>query len=213
MPYKNKENEKIWRENNKERKSAVDKKYREEHKEEMAEYKRLWNIKHREEQLKKKKIYRETHQNEIKESRKRYKEKHNDRIVQGNKKYYEKNREKINDKRTNYRQLHKEKMQQQQREAYRENPERWKNGVSKRRAIKKVTDITTEWLRRLYQETDNCPICNIELDKIKCNNYPNGSHLDHIIPLNVGGLHMMNNVRIICFKCNMKRPRDGRDVI
>ena len=35
--------------------------------------------------------------------------------------------------------------------------------------------------------------------------------LDHIIPLNIGGLNIKNNVRYICGKCNNHRPKDGSD--
>lgn len=40
---------------------------------------------------------------------------------------------------------------------------------------------------------------------------PNSKHLDHILPRNQGGTHTHGNVRIICFTCNVRRPKDGRD--
>ena len=36
--------------------------------------------------------------------------------------------------------------------------------------------------------------------------------IDHILPINVGGMHRKNNIRIICKKCNLKRPKDGKDI-
>ena len=44
---------------------------------------------------------------------------------------------------------------------------------------------------------------------------PNSRHLDHIIPLNpkASGTHTTDNVRFICLKCNLKRPKDGSDII
>jgi hypothetical protein len=34
-------------------------------------------------------------------------------------------------------------------------------------------------------------------------------HLDHILPLCVGGKHLKINVRYLCGLCNCRRPRDG----
>lgn len=39
------------------------------------------------------------------------------------------------------------------------------------------------------------------------------AHTDHIHPLNMGGKHTASNVRIICATCNLRRPKDGRDVL
>jgi 5-methylcytosine-specific restriction endonuclease McrA len=43
-------------------------------------------------------------------------------------------------------------------------------------------------------------------------NQPNSKHLDHIIPVVMGGTHTMGNVRIICRTCNLSRPKDGSDL-
>lgn len=58
-----------------------------------------------------------------------------------------------------------------------------------------------------------CPMpgCGVKLtDKP---GLPNSKHLDHIAPLNpmVNGTHSDGNVRIICARCNLKRPKDGSD--
>lgn len=73
------------------------------------------------------------------------------------------------------------------------------------------TDITKEWLMELWRNTEVCVVCGSILDA--SGKYPRGKHLDHIVPINVGGLHMMNNVRYICAQCNLERPKDGSDVI
>jgi len=69
------------------------------------------------------------------------------------------------------------------------------------------TDITAEFLTNLWEETHTCEVCGKELIDKK------DAHLDHIIPLNIGGEHMSYNVRYICAECNMKRPKDGSDLI
>ena len=39
--------------------------------------------------------------------------------------------------------------------------------------------------------------------------------IDHITPLNkkCKGKHVKSNIRFICFKCNITRPKDGRDIV
>jgi hypothetical protein len=87
-----------------------------------------------------------------------------------------------------------------------------KNKTYKRRGKMKFTDITTTWLKDLFLKTTHCELCNVELDN-KGNKYPNGKQLDHILPLVAGGTHMKNNVRYICLKCNVSRPKDGSDIM
>jgi hypothetical protein len=37
-------------------------------------------------------------------------------------------------------------------------------------------------------------------------------HTDHVIPLNAGGSHWPSNLRPACAKCNVSRPKNGRDL-
>lgn len=86
------------------------------------------------------------------------------------------------------------------------------NSNHKRRIRMQFTDIATEWLINLFNNTIKCKICGCIMD----NNgeaYPNGKQLDHIIPLNIGGLHVKKNVRIACYKCNISRPKNGNDLV
>lgn len=55
----------------------------------------------------------------------------------------------------------------------------------------------------MIKQTKHCPLCG-ERAKTK--------HLDHIIPINIGGTHTRGNVRVICAKCNLSRPHDGSDL-
>lgn len=54
-----------------------------------------------------------------------------------------------------------------------------------------------------------CPLCGIGLTGKR--NLPNSKHLDHIVPIAVGGTHTHGNVRIICASCNLRRPKSGSD--
>lgn len=80
------------------------------------------------------------------------------------------------------------------------------NSSAKRRARIKDTDIDKDFLFKLANDTNFCEICETSLNS-------NNRHLDHILPLNIGGLHVKSNVRYICNKCNLSRPKDGRDIL
>lgn len=109
------------------------------------------------------------------------------------KKYYAENKEDIKKRVSKYRKTPKGKVVKT-------------NSSNKRRSKEKYGKINTEHLIHLRDNTTKCEICNTELNE-------NNRHLDHIVPLNIGGSHRINNVRYICSSCNLKRPRDGRDII
>lgn len=59
--------------------------------------------------------------------------------------------------------------------------------------------ITDETLRLLYEAQDGrCYICNCDLTQLKRRN----QHLDHIVPLILGGKHILENVAWSCANCN-----------
>lgn len=84
------------------------------------------------------------------------------------------------------------------------------NILHKRRLGFIDSDIGNDWLLALRVNTTICVVCGNILESHS--KYPDGKHLDHIVPINIGGKHMMNNVRYICAKCNLERPKDGSDL-
>ena len=79
-----------------------------------------------------------------------------------------------------------------------------KNQAHRRRLHRRKSDINGGWLLKLRLETTHCSICRLPLCGIV--------HLDHILPLCAGGLHMKNNVRYVHQLCNVRRPKDGSDL-
>lgn len=65
-----------------------------------------------------------------------------------------------------------------------------------RRALGK---IDSKLLERMWAETTHCVLCGDELDDSR--------HLDHIIPICLGGTNASGNLRYICADCNLARPR------
>lgn len=85
-----------------------------------------------------------------------------------------------------------------------------KNSQHKRRTHCKNTDITYGWLKEFEEKSVMCAICNCKMNKIK--KHPQSKHLDHIVPINIGGKHLKTNVRYLCQTCNLKRPKNGSDL-
>lgn len=76
------------------------------------------------------------------------------------------------------------------------------NRRARKKEIKREP-ISSKWLRDLWNNTKTCIICETELENHK--KYPNGKHLDHIVPIYKGGSHTKDNLRYICAKCNVSR--------
>jgi hypothetical protein len=72
-----------------------------------------------------------------------------------------------------------------------------------------ISDITAGQELAMRKRARKCPMCGVRLTSRP--DLPNSKHLDHIVPLGVGGTHTHGNVRIICADCNLHRPKDGSD--
>lgn len=78
-----------------------------------------------------------------------------------------------------------------------------------RRAMVKISDIAPAEETEMRRKARKCPLCGVFMTGRP--RKPNSKHLDHIVPLNVGGTHTRGNLRIICASCNLRRPKDGSD--
>jgi hypothetical protein len=119
------------------------------------------------------------------------------------KKYYKKNKEKIRE----YSLKNKEKISLA-KSIYRRTEKGkavHKNAKFKRKSKMIETDITSDFLLQLKEETKLCSICGKKMNDL--NKHPQQYNLDHITPIGIGGTHTKNNVRYICRKCNLERPR------
>jgi len=79
----------------------------------------------------------------------------------------------------------------------------------KRRAACKDTDITSKFLRDLWNRTDVCPLCGLQMEDNT--SWPWGRHLEHILPLkskdkNIpNGTHTKDNVQYTHSICNLSK--------
>jgi 5-methylcytosine-specific restriction endonuclease McrA len=82
--------------------------------------------------------------------------------------------------------------------------------AKQRRIAKLVGDVTPTYERQLRADATHCPLCTVRL--VNTPLLDDSKELDHIVPLCIGGTHTVGNVRIICRRCNITRPRDGSDL-
>ena len=75
------------------------------------------------------------------------------------------------------------------------------NYMAMRKAAGKVAN---DMLKNLWDNTVICQICQNDLGDDR--------HLDHVIPICIGGRHEIENLRYVHPKCNMKRPNNGSDL-
>lgn len=144
------------------------------------------------------KCYSKTKEKNLEKERlraKMWREQNKDKVSLNNKRYKIQNKDKYKETTKEYRKTLDYKISKS-------------NSAHKRRVkMKQVkTDITTKWLRDLWIKTTHCELCGKELEDNT--SYPNGRHLDHIVPLLADhgrGLHVRSNVRYICALCNVTR--------
>jgi hypothetical protein len=202
---------KLSKEKNKEKVSEREKQYRLNSRDKKAEYYKKYKEENKEKIDKKNKIYAENNKEKIKESQKKYKEKNKERI----KEYRLKNKELILEKSKEYRENNKEKESERIKEWRLKNKDRvrlknreWRlNNLhvmrineQNRRSRKKFNGgkLSKGIIEKLYNEQKGlCACCGESLE--------NGYHLDHIIPLTMGGSHSDDNAQLLTPHCNLSK--------
>lgn len=133
--------------------------------------------------------------------------------------YYARNRDRIREKARNAlnpyaldapitRERHwlEEQRQARKRELTRV---RDRNKNHRRRAKTRHNDVTPADMRALLASRTTCPLCAKRMTDSPGRRQ---KHVDHIVPVNIGGTHTIGNLRVICRACNLARPTDGSDL-
>lgn len=129
-----------------------------------------------------------------------YREENKDYIAERKKRYYEENKDKIREYKTNYYYKNKEYLLEYYREYYEENPQVYKDRARNRRAkLKEVGGVFyKEDVDKLYElQQGKCVYCKTDL--------PEGFHVDHIMPISLGGSNWPENLQLLCPTCNLRK--------
>lgn len=164
---------------------AYQRAYREANKETIVEYRRA---------------YYQANKETIEEKKRAYCEANRDKIAERKRAYREANREEILEKQSAYREANRAKIREKFRALYAADPETWKRGARKRRAIKKSvpsSDYTRLDVIDLYGP--DCYLCGVNLPR------ESNWEVEHVIPFARGGWNLISNVRPSCFPCNRKK--------
>jgi 5-methylcytosine-specific restriction endonuclease McrA len=109
-------------------------------------------------------------------------------------------RESINAAKREHRRLNKEVYAQQLRVAYLADRDRFVAKVTRRRGRKAQAggSVTkADILRLKVAQRGRCAMCRISLRR--------GYHLDHIMPLALGGFGGASNIQLLCAPCNLSK--------
>lgn len=144
--------------------------------------------------------YREKNREKLNEMARLYHAKNRDRNNQANAKYKKDNREKILAYHNAYYSKNREKLIANQISYFAANPDKRRIHEENRRA-RKVSNggkISIDIVEKLFLlQKGKCACCGKPLG----NNY----HLDHIMPISLGGANVDSNIQLLRAKCNMEK--------
>jgi 5-methylcytosine-specific restriction endonuclease McrA len=144
---------------------------------------------------------------QIAAQKKAYRQANKEKLSAKKKEYYQSNKEKRDAYNKSYKQANPEKIAGYDKKYNQANPEVKRRADHKRRALKKqvggqLSKGITEKLMKLQR--GKCAVCNTSVK--------NGHHLDHILPIALGGVNEDSNIQILCPTCNRskgaKHPQD-----
>jgi len=123
--------------------------------------------------------------------------------------YYKRHREKHLVRCQNDYIKHREARLEQCRVYRQEHPEVGREaGARRRKRIRRARQVYSREAVIERDSVDGVPICQICMKP--CG--PEDLWLDHVIPLSAGGKDVLGNVRVTHKRCNLARPKDGRDL-
>lgn len=152
----------------------------------------------------KSKQYRDANKEKVMQGKKRYAEENAQKLRDKKRLYYAENKEKILERNKKYRIANKEMLAEKNR-IYRENnPELISSHKRNRRAVKRLADgshLASDVKRIFDAQRGLCANCNSKLFKSGVKKY----HVDHIMPLSLGGSNWPSNLQCLCPSCNLSK--------
>jgi 5-methylcytosine-specific restriction endonuclease McrA len=144
----------------------------------------------------------------VKESVAKYQAKHKDEILKRSRDRYTNNRDSLLEYHRQYRERNSEVIRLRVKRSQQKNPLRLRIAKYVRRARENTGVVTTTRVKDLIiEQLGRCNYCRHELVDF---------HVDHIIPLALGGINDDSNIQLLCPKCNRKKgakhPREFKHV-
>jgi 5-methylcytosine-specific restriction endonuclease McrA len=172
------------------------------HREEARERAREWYAENRDRALEAAKAYAEANREAISEQRRQFRQANSDRLKEENQRKYRAKKAEYNERSARYYQQNRAKM----REAFKRwriaNPARMKALRQTERGRRRKLagkPFKAEEITALYgRQQGRCFYCGTPLAFGEF-------HLDHYIPLKMGGPHEITNIVIACGPCNLKK--------
>lgn len=147
-----------------------------------------------------KRKYYQTNREKAIEQQRKYYEANREKAADSQRKYYQANPEKIAECKRKWHEANREKIAERKREYYEANFEKFKaNNHNRRAKIKgnggKLSPDIVQTLMTLQK--GKCACCGKSLKQ--------GYHLDHIMPIALGGKNTDDNIQLLTPKCNLSK--------
>lgn len=128
------------------------------------------------------KLYRDRNIERINIRDAKYRKANREMAREANRRYHANNKDMINGKKKEWRKTDSAKAC-------------FRNSVGKRRAILRTGTVTSLEIKELIANATKCYWCDKKVEK-------GDIHVDHYVPLKLGGLHSLDNLVISCSHCN-----------
>lgn len=184
-----------------EQKTAYRRAYRAKNREKLKAAARKYYEANREKVIARSAEWKEANFERAKENSKAHYLANRDRIRKTNREYELANREVVTERKAAYYQKHREERRAKNIAWYLANPEAVRAQRHTRRAREKGAngvlskDIS---IRLMALQKGKCACCHANLAEVK-------QHLDHIVPLAIGGTNADDNVQLLCASCNLRK--------
>ena len=183
---------------------ARDRAYKESHRKELAEQSKVYYHAHKEQLAKTSAEWRRKNAEYLTKKGAEYRAANPEKMAEHKRKHYEKNTAKIKKRAADWVKNNIEYVRIREKQYRKNNPELFVNYKAIRRTRVGSDKLPYGTISKLFKTQNGlCACCNTPLDKY---------HVDHIMPLALGGRNVPENVQLLSPKCNQTKSAKHPDV-